>query len=426
MQNGYPLFPVTPDMGHIPPIWSCFSQGQKHNIILYIWGIMMYKFGLEYFNGAFMTMANERFEPRDRYQKMAILTGLNYATQGLGSIIISPLVKHCPTRSVLSIGSVLFALVSAGVLVIDAVTGGAIKFNTPNNETKYGNWDPNLLFPIFTLAGLSYGMVELIRKEIPRDIVGGDVDLLKRMDAVVHVFYEVAGTVAALTSTGLISKLGYNYSSILSPVLFSAAAMIWFFIDPERIALQEEDERRSATTSDTFDRGEKVTNGGQTQASVTSVATKDYEMPILESWIAGFRSFVKAFYYGAWLCCTHRKFIWLVPSYALSLYAHRYLENGLIPMYSKLVLDNSSYAQIIVGGSNAGELLGALSVMLALHIFPTPIPWLRLDALLINLVWVIPFFPVARGHASSAWKLAPCLIPISYGWAGGDCSLSGE
>jgi hypothetical protein len=35
-------------------------------------------------------------------------------------------------------------------------------------------------------SGIAYGMVELIRRVIPRDIVGGHVGKLKRMDAVVH------------------------------------------------------------------------------------------------------------------------------------------------------------------------------------------------------------------------------------------------
>jgi hypothetical protein len=32
------------------------------------------------------------------------------------------------------------------------------------------------MFPIFTLSGISYGMVELIRRVIPTDIVGGDTN----------------------------------------------------------------------------------------------------------------------------------------------------------------------------------------------------------------------------------------------------------
>jgi hypothetical protein len=52
------------------------------------------------FNGSFITIANERFGDQ-RYEKIGLLTGLNYAMQGIGSIIIAPLVKRFPTRSVL-------------------------------------------------------------------------------------------------------------------------------------------------------------------------------------------------------------------------------------------------------------------------------------------------------------------------------------
>jgi hypothetical protein len=49
----------------------------------------------------------------------------------------------------------------------------------------YGSWDPNALFPIYMLTGIFFGMVELIRRVIPRDIVGGDIHKLRKMDAVV-------------------------------------------------------------------------------------------------------------------------------------------------------------------------------------------------------------------------------------------------
>lgn len=74
-------------------------------------------------------------------------------------------------------------------------------------------------------------MVELIRRVIPRDIVGGDpirvslhrsgtkrdADIpailqLKKMDALVHVLYETAGTIAAFTSSQLIDVVGLENS----------------------------------------------------------------------------------------------------------------------------------------------------------------------------------------------------------------------
>jgi hypothetical protein len=42
------------------------------------------------------------------------------------------------------------------------------------------------MIPIYAVCGVAYGMVELIRRIIPRDIVGGNVQKLRRMDSVVR------------------------------------------------------------------------------------------------------------------------------------------------------------------------------------------------------------------------------------------------
>lgn len=386
---------------------------QRRNIMIYVAGIMCYKFGIEYFNGAFLALANERFGEA-RYEKLGLLTGLNYAAQGIGSIAIAPLVKRMPIRIVLMGAIIAFGVVSAMIMIVDATTGGKIKFKTANDEVQYGSWNPNLMFPIFTFSGLSYGMVELIRRVIPRDIVGGDPARLKKMDGLVHVLYEVAGTIGALTSERLIDKFGYNYSSFLSPPLFCLAGAIWWFLDvykPNKdVVLNEKveyDGKRASPTS-----------------SVELIKVDPERSTLLQNWQKAFHGFIKAFYYGAWLCFTHRKFIWLIPSYTFALYGHRYLENGVVQIYAKSVLGNSGLAQVIVGGSNLGELLGAASVMLFTQAVPTPIPWLRMDAMTLNLIWIIPFFTLQGSANSRAWKLAPCMIPISYGWAGGDVSLA--
>lgn len=87
-------------------------------------------------------MSNERFG-ENRYAKMGLLTGLNYAAQGIGSIIISPLIKRLPTRYVLCAAVILFSIVSAMILIVDAATGGVVKFKTTDNTTHYGTWNPN-------------------------------------------------------------------------------------------------------------------------------------------------------------------------------------------------------------------------------------------------------------------------------------------
>jgi MFS family permease len=133
-----------------------------------------YKFGLEYFNGAFITLANERFPKEVRYRNVGVLTGTNAAMQCVGSILIAPLMKRFPTRTVLSYAVLVFGLISMTLLIADAATGGKPKLMN-GGKTKYGSWSPNGLFPIYIISGVAYGMVELIRRVIPRNIVAGDV-----------------------------------------------------------------------------------------------------------------------------------------------------------------------------------------------------------------------------------------------------------
>jgi hypothetical protein len=63
-----------------------------------------------------------------------------------------------------------------------------------------GTWSVYWLFPIYTAMGGCLGVVELIRRIIPRDIVGHSDVKLKFMDSSVHIFYEVAGTAGAFFS----------------------------------------------------------------------------------------------------------------------------------------------------------------------------------------------------------------------------------
>ncbi|KAJ1018242.1 hypothetical protein NDA18_006401 [Ustilago nuda] len=351
-------------------LWSAFTAEQRRNIAIYTGAIMCYKLGLEYYSGSFITQANESFGAR-RFEKIAILTGTNYAAQCIGSIIVAPLIKRFPTRSVLAVAVLIFALIATIPLIADAATGGVLKYKTANNKTQYGTWSPNGLFPIYFISGISYGTVELIRRVIPRDIVGGDVDRLRKMDAFVHVMYEVAGTTGAFTSSALIGHFGYNYSAFLSPLLFTLAACAWIFISSLGESQRNEEESCLARV--------EVEKRG-----------------IFMSMVDGVRAFGKAFWYGGYLVLTDRRFIWLVPGYTLALYGHRYLENGLAPIYARSIIGVSSYSQIIVGGSNFGELLGALSVMLFTQAVPTP----------------------------CLGSLAAVFIAVSYGWAAGDVSLA--
>ena len=69
------------------------------------------------------------------------MTGLYQATQCVGAILIAPLVKAFPVRSVLSMAVLTFGLLAAILLVVDASTGGRFKTasESGNSAAPYGN-----------------------------------------------------------------------------------------------------------------------------------------------------------------------------------------------------------------------------------------------------------------------------------------------
>jgi uncharacterized membrane protein len=102
---------------------------------------MCYKLGLEFFNGSITTLATDRFKATNAFTKREldsvkakpspILTrqlvgaaqGVNQAAQCVGAIMIAPLVKRWPTRTVLSFAILTFGLMTTILLIVDAATG---------------------------------------------------------------------------------------------------------------------------------------------------------------------------------------------------------------------------------------------------------------------------------------------------------------
>ncbi|KAH9476842.1 hypothetical protein JR316_0010758 [Psilocybe cubensis] len=394
-------------MGRVSEIWYSYTAEQKRNIGFYVAGIMMYKFGLEFFNGSITTLATDRFKATNAFTKLGAAQGVNQAAQCVGAILIAPLIRRWPTRSVLAGAIFFFGLMTAILLIVDASTGGKIKPDGAKTPV-YGDWHPNLIFVIWTLSGVCYGMVELIRRVIPADIVGGNAGKLRRMDAVVHIFYEVAGTSGAFSSSSAISRFGNNYSFFMTPVFFALAGTLWIFVST-----------LSFKSSEAIQ--EELEQAGLAEVDNKKARSNNYLVQVGYGAIA----FGESIYVGSKIVLTNRRFIWLLPSYAIALYMHRFLENSLAPAFAKRILGTSAWSQIIVGGSNFGELLGAFAVLILSDLVTTPLPWLRLDALLLNIVWILPVFAKsATKDVSVAWKIAGCFIPISWGWAAGDVSLA--
>ena len=130
---------------------------------------------------------------------MGATQGINQAAQCVGAILVAPLIKRWPTRTVLVSAILFFSLMTTILLIVDAATGtcfpscrryteltslagGQLRSNTNDGKVKYGSWNPNAvcghttyfsvsgtdwvpqIFAIWTFSGIAYGMVELIRR----------------------------------------------------------------------------------------------------------------------------------------------------------------------------------------------------------------------------------------------------------------------
>lgn len=310
--------------------WRMFTPAEKRNICIYIAGIMLYKFGLEAFNGSIVALATNKYDydawltnttPKT-FERVGLLTGLNQAFQCVGSILIAPLIKRWPTKAVLATAIMTFGVMSALLLIVDAGTGGRFKpddwadTHDEDDFSYYGSYNTNGIIPIYCVSGIAYGMVELIRRVIPRDIVGGNVQKLRRMDSLVHIFYEISGTAGAFTTgLALIPRFGNNYSFLITPIFFAFAALAWFFIS--NLSYNKP--------------GLEKDEGGNYFKAVAM----------------GFFLFFQSIWTGFKIIFSSRKFVWLLPGYAIALYGHRYLENGIAPAVARRYLGNSAWSQIM-------------------------------------------------------------------------------
>ena len=377
-----------------------FTPAEKRNIAIYITGIMLYKFGLEAFNGSIVALATNKFDyeawltdttPKT-FERVGLLTGLNQAFQCVGSILIAPLIKRWPTKLVLACAVLVFGITTAILMIVDAGTGGRFKPDgwTDTHEDDdfgyYGKYNANGIIPIYCeyasfltsswlppkfyfsprvsygininlgVSGIAYGMVELIRRVIPRDIVGGNVQKLRRMDSLVHIFYEVSGTAGAFcTALALIPAFGNNYSFIITPIFFPAAAAVWYFIS-----------------------NLKYTKPLQDKNSNYMVAVG-----------MGFYLFFQSVWTGFKIIFSSRKFVWLLPGYSIALYGHRYLENGIAPAVARRYLGNSAWSQISKSSST-----------LSPHLLTMPQWWV--DPISANC-WV-----PGLSSSSPTWSKRPC------------------
>jgi hypothetical protein len=85
------------------------------------------------------------------------------------------------------------------------------------------------------------------------------------------------------------------------------------------------------------------------------------------------------------------------------------------------ILHRGSLSGVLLGFSNFGELCGAFFVLCVGQGIPTPLPFVRWDAIALSLLWV---FSISHPtHAVGfCLSIAPLIICVSAGWAAGDVS----
>ena len=381
-----------------------FSKSERWNIFCYIVGVMCYKFGLESYNGTVKSLALDRFTTAgfSVFQYTGYLDGFQAATQCIGSIIVGPLMRYYSVKSVLTFFLIVYAFISMIIMAIEHANGGTMPTKCITKDglpptcsgAIAGDWDPVGIIPIFVFSGIPFGGIELIRRVIPQKIVGGNEFKLKKLDSLVHVYFEIAGTTGAFFATYVCLTMGKAYAPVITPILYVFAAFCFSQIVMPKV-------------SDIFESGTF--------------------MAIMTTMKSAFVGFGESVYRGGKLVCFDRRFIWLIWGYSLPLVMHRYIEGGVASVYSKLVLNESAYGSYINGGSNFGELLGALFVFFNLNMFPTPLPTLRWDALVLNFCWlyvVVTPSSTNTDPANTAGIMAAIMCFISAGWSAGDVSLT--
>jgi len=282
--------------------------------------------------------------------------------QAIFAIVGVQLLSRFRTTTILAVSMFGFGFLALPIVIIDAST---------DSKWYTIEWIPWLLYPFYVSMGGCLGVIELLRGVIPRDIVGEDPIKLRRMDATVYIFYEVTGTASFFTTYAILAR-GTTYL-ILLPILFTFAGISCLRIkhDPNHPTDLKKDVK--------------------TQRNVLYLY---------------FYSIKR----GAQIIFSERRFIWLIPGYVLSSFFHQYIENVLFSMV---------FAPIRWIGFGTGKFIGALFVLVLAKRVYTPLPWIRLDSIiLIVVLWVNFFIPIYEWY----WYWCTFLL-LSVGWAAGVVSL---
>ncbi|RAL12175.1 uncharacterized protein BO97DRAFT_470401 [Aspergillus homomorphus CBS 101889] len=277
------------------------------------YSILISQIGLTAFNGSILVLAINRYDydafldhtTAKTFERVGLMYGLKLFAQGVGATIITPLRQRVSSRMTLVLTVLLFGLINAMLLIIDACTGGTIVPDSfvghhPKQEFHYyGDYGTNVLIPVYSLAGVAYGMVELIVHVVLHDIVDGHLIKLHRLESLAYLSTELVNIVGTLF-VGLvrIPHLGASYAFIVTPACFAVAVMSWSFL---------QDNALEGTKSE-------LSEGRPSYFSAMLINMLEWSVLILV---------------GAQLVFTRRKYVWLWPCSSVLFYTHQYLETAI-------------------------------------------------------------------------------------------------
>lgn len=108
-------------------------------------------------------------------------------SQCVGSILSSLVLRSRKKISMsLSTTVMVFAIPPSLVMIIDGATGGS--WGGVENGGTSGKWNPGVLFPLYMVCGVCYGVIEIGKRVIPRMLVGGEMAKLRQIDSVVSLY----------------------------------------------------------------------------------------------------------------------------------------------------------------------------------------------------------------------------------------------
>jgi len=354
------------------------NRQEYKNTVLLLIGIMCFKFAYESVGPSIALFVLDRFDSSNESNRiLANLIILYGFFQSLGSTISSGLMHKFFPHHLMAFNLIILICICVIYNLIELLTGGTI--------TSSGQWNPWIIYPVYMSMGLIVGSLETCRRIISATIVGSNINKLKTINALIHIFNALGGTFGAFLSTFFIQLLGYVYGIAPFLILHVIAIICYMIIHIEK---------NTSSDDNSFSYCHSV------------------KIQFME-WLTSMKDAII-------LIFCHKKSIWLIFCYSLPLVIHRVYENIMFPFYAKYVLNDGSLTGMLLAISNVGELIGAFLVMKLVIVGKSPIIWIRLSAITMIGMWAFVYIGSPSAQWSSIGLLTPVLIIINCGWSSGD------